>query len=150
MRPNVRYGSVAAILVVALGWLTLGQSRSFALAEVIRAAEQHKVVRYKFHWTAGAKGPEPSEIRGTVFVDLLRPRTRFEAEPEPVPHYTSAIVKMKFGKYAEAEQAIISRVKQLRADGVPNRKIAVALAVEGKLSRNGRIFASMQLSRMCR
>ena len=83
MRPKVRYGSVAAMLVVALGWLTLGQSRSFALAEVICAAEQHKVVRYKFRWTAGEKAGGPSEMKGTVFVDLLRPRTRFEADPEP-------------------------------------------------------------------
>ena len=50
----------------------------------------------------------------------------------------------------EAEQAIITKVKQLRAEGVPNRRIAIVLADEGKMSRNGRIFASMQLSRMCR
>ena len=50
----------------------------------------------------------------------------------------------------EDEQAIIAKVKQLRAEGVPNRRIAIALAAEGRMSRNGRIFASMQLSRMCR
>ena len=83
MRPKVRYGSAVAIIVVALGWLALGQSRSFAFAEVVRAAEQHKVVRYKFHWIGGHKVGEPSESKGTVFVDLLLPRTRFESDPEP-------------------------------------------------------------------
>jgi hypothetical protein len=83
MRPTVRYGSAAAMLVVALGWLMLAPSRSFALGEVIRAAEQHKLVRYRFHWTATDKPGAPDRIKGTVYADLLHPRTRFEADPEP-------------------------------------------------------------------
>jgi hypothetical protein len=34
----------------------------------------------------------------------------------PLPHYTSAIVKMKFGKYAEAEAAIIKELEKCEND----------------------------------
>jgi hypothetical protein len=48
MRPIVRYGSAAPMLIVAAGWLALAPTRSFALAEVIRAAEQHKRVAFSY------------------------------------------------------------------------------------------------------
>jgi hypothetical protein len=39
-----------------------------------------------------------------------------ESAPKPLPHYTNAIVKIKFGKYAEAEQAIISELEKCEND----------------------------------
>ena len=72
MRPTVRYGSAAAILLIAVGWLVLAPSRSFALGEVIRAAEKHKVVKYKFQWVPLDKAAMPGASNGTVYVDLLR------------------------------------------------------------------------------
>ena len=83
MRPTVRYGSAAAILVLAVGWLVLAPSRSFALGEVIRAAEKHKVVKYRIQWVPFDKTTMPGALNGTVYVDLLRPRSRFESDPEP-------------------------------------------------------------------
>ena len=50
------------------------------------------------------------------FIPILQYVVAFESEPEPVPHYTSAIVKMKFGKYAEAEQAIIQELEKCEND----------------------------------
>lgn len=84
-RPAVRYGVAAAIVIVAFGWLALGPSSSLALADVIRAAGQHKLVRYHLQSISAARAGQPrAEMKGTVYGDLVRPRSRFEAEPEPI------------------------------------------------------------------
>lgn len=90
MHPTIRYGAAATILVVAFGWLAFGPSSSLAVADVIRAAESHKLVKYQFQ-TIGAERPgQPrTETRGTVYVNLVKPRSRFEAEPEPAEDGTS-------------------------------------------------------------
>lgn len=91
MRPIIGYGSAAAILILALGWLALGSTRSVALAEVIRAAEQHKLVRYKFLRLTAENPDESKAAASTVYVDLVRPRTRFEAAPEPADEGASLL-----------------------------------------------------------
>jgi hypothetical protein len=90
MRPTVRYGLAAAMLCFVFGWLAFGPSSSFALADVIRAAGQHKLVRYKLQMISAERPGQPrTETRGTVYVDLVRPRSRFESEPEPLDDGTS-------------------------------------------------------------
>ena len=83
MRPTVRYGSAAAILLIAVGWLVLAPSRSFALGEVIRAAEKHKVVKYKIQWVPLDKAAMPGASNGTVYVDLLRRAAASRATSSP-------------------------------------------------------------------
>lgn len=79
MRPAVRYVSAAALLVGAFGWLALSPSPSLALAEVIKAAEQHKLVRFRMKQTT-----DDRQVRltgsgtSTVYVDLVAPRLRIE------------------------------------------------------------------------
>jgi DNA invertase Pin-like site-specific DNA recombinase len=46
------------------------------------------------------------------------------------------------------EQAVIARARELRADGMSLRWIALALALEGKLSRAGVAFQATQVARM--
>ena len=90
MRPGVRYGLAATVLMIVFGWLAFCPSSSFVLAEVIRAAEQHKLVRYKFEMDSAERPGMAREVtRGTVYVDLVRPRSRFESEPEPQEDGTS-------------------------------------------------------------
>lgn len=90
MRPTVRYGLAAAMLMLVFGWLAFGPSSSFALADVIRAAEQHKLVRYKLQMISAERPGQPrAETRGTVYVNLVRPRSRFESEPERLDDGTS-------------------------------------------------------------
>jgi hypothetical protein len=78
MRPTVRYLSAAALLLAALAWLTLGSSGSVALAEVLRATEQHKLVRFQMreitHQAVGVL-----ESKQTVYADLEAPRLRRES-----------------------------------------------------------------------
>jgi hypothetical protein len=91
MHPTVRYGAAATILIVAFGWLALGPSSSLAMADVIRAAESHKLVKYQFQSISAERPGQPrTETRGTVYVDLVKPRSRFEAAPEPADDGTSA------------------------------------------------------------
>jgi hypothetical protein len=90
MRPSVRYGLAATLLMIVFGWLAFGPTSSFALADVIRAAEQHKLVRYKLEMISAERPGRPRhETRETVYVDLFRPRSRFESEPEPLADGTS-------------------------------------------------------------
>ena len=48
------------------------------------------------------------------------------------------------------EQAVISKVKELRADGVTYHTIATVLAVDGFRARSGKPFALWQLFRIAR
>jgi hypothetical protein len=84
LRATARYGAVAAMLLVAFVWLLASSSRSLALAEVIRATGLHELVRYEVHCNITVRPDMPKiETTGTVYVDLLRPRIRFEGHPEP-------------------------------------------------------------------
>jgi DNA invertase Pin-like site-specific DNA recombinase len=47
-----------------------------------------------------------------------------------------------------AEQAVIARARELRADGLSLRAVAARLASEGERSRVGRTFAATQVARM--
>jgi hypothetical protein len=90
MRPTVRLGLAAAVLLFVFGWLAIGPAGSFALADVIRAAEHHTLVRYELQMISAERPGQPrAETRGTVYVDLVRPRSRFESEPEPLNDGTS-------------------------------------------------------------
>jgi pyridoxal biosynthesis lyase PdxS len=48
----------------------------------------------------------------------------------------------------EAEQAVIKKVKDLRAEGLSLRRVADELARVGMLTRNGRMFAPHSIARM--
>lgn len=50
------------------------------------------------------------------FWPVVHYATLLDPYKNPLPHYTSAIVKMKFGKYAEAEQAIIQELEKCQND----------------------------------
>ena len=78
MLPSVRYASAAAILLV-VGWLALSPSPTPALAEVIEAAEQHKLVRFQSRQTTDDR---ETHLTGsgtmTVYIDMVVPRLREE------------------------------------------------------------------------
>src|SRR6185437_12553157 len=74
MRPAVRYLSAAALLMGILTWLALGPSGSVALAEVIQAAGQHKLVRYQLRETFTYKTDVVTNQTKTVYADLVAPR----------------------------------------------------------------------------
>lgn len=76
MRPAVRYAA-AAVFLPAVAWLALGPPPPPVLAEVIRAAEQHKLVRFRATQTAEDK--EVRALTSTAYVDIARPRVRVEA-----------------------------------------------------------------------
>ena len=78
MRPAFRYFSAAAVLLGALAWLAVGFSSSVALAEVIQATEQHKLVRYQLRAIDDYKKHGPVESTRTIHADLTAPRLRFE------------------------------------------------------------------------
>jgi hypothetical protein len=46
------------------------------------------------------------------FLPIVHYSVTLEAEPDPVPRYAVAVAKIKFGKYAEAEQAIIGELEK--------------------------------------
>ena len=73
MRPTVRYGSAAFLLLGVLGWLVLGPSGSVALAEVLQATAQHKLARYELRETFTFKSNVVAEQTRTVYADLVAP-----------------------------------------------------------------------------
>ncbi|MGO9811543.1 MAG: hypothetical protein ACLP53_12305 [Isosphaeraceae bacterium] len=78
MRPIVRYLSAAALILGALAWFTLRLSSSVALAEVIKATGQHRLVRYHLREIFDYKAHGAVESKRIVYADLNAPRLRFE------------------------------------------------------------------------
>jgi hypothetical protein len=78
MRPPIRYLSAAVLLLGVLGWFALSLSSSIALAEVIKATEQHKFVRYQLREIRDYRTIGVVEQKRTVYADLALPRLRFE------------------------------------------------------------------------
>jgi hypothetical protein len=81
MRHAFRCAAAAAILTAAAGWLALTPSRSPALAEVIKAAEEHRLVRFQSTQTGeDARTHERGSGVRTVYVDVVTPRVREEEQ----------------------------------------------------------------------
>ena len=72
--------SLAASVLAVAGTLVLfGGSASVALADVIKAAEQYKLLKYKTSETADTKeGSSPHAKEGVTYADLKAPRLRQE------------------------------------------------------------------------
>ena len=138
MRPAFRYFSAAAILLGTLAWFALGFSSSVAFAEVIKATEQHKLVRYQLRQIDDYKKHGAAESTRTVHADLTRPRLRFEHKGttlNKVLEFHSVMVqdnqKARFLKlisnvqivdesHADALQAKV--IKIVKEKGLANRK----------------------------
>lgn len=78
MRPEVRYGSAAALLMAAVAWLALSVPGSVAMAEVVEAAGRHKLARYQVREIYNYKGGATAEQTRTAYADLAAPRVRYE------------------------------------------------------------------------
>ena len=79
--PAVRYVTAAALVLAAAAWVALSPSRPPALAEVIRDAGRHKLVRYQATRTTVDKETGAiASVPTTVYVDLIKPRMREESE----------------------------------------------------------------------
>jgi hypothetical protein len=88
MRHAFQFTTAAAVVFVLLvAWLTLNSPGSIAFAEVVKAAINHKVVRYKQTINAQIKAKlserageqfVPAKSEETVYCDLTSPRQRVE------------------------------------------------------------------------
>jgi hypothetical protein len=79
MRPVVGYGAGVALLLASVAWLLSSSSTSFALADVIKAAERHTLVRYKLKQTTDDKRHGHGDAVSTAYADLKVPRFRTES-----------------------------------------------------------------------
>jgi len=77
MRPAFHFATAAAILIGVGAWLLWSPAAPFALAEVIQAAERHKVVRYRMELTVQDPNGSHSEMI-TSYLDLQAHRSREE------------------------------------------------------------------------
>ncbi|SIN86301.1 hypothetical protein SAMN05444166_1326 [Singulisphaera sp. GP187] len=76
MRPAFRY-TVAAVVVVALGWLLMGPAGTIALADVVKAAKKHSFVHYtETQVTEGKGNGMRGELTWSVDGDLKVARYR--------------------------------------------------------------------------
>ena len=80
MRPALHFATAAAILIGVGALLLWSPAAPLALAEVIQAAERHKLVRYKMELTVKDQNGSHSEIV-TSYQDLQANRSREEHRP---------------------------------------------------------------------
>jgi hypothetical protein len=70
--------AAAAVLALAAGVFLLTGSPTAALADVVKAAEKHKLVRYKLKQTTEDKTNGTASGESVVYADLRTPRSRTE------------------------------------------------------------------------
>jgi hypothetical protein len=78
MQPRFHIATAATILIGVGVWWLLSPATSFALAEVIQAAERHGLVRYRGEITVEDKNGTNTVV-STSYVDLKEHRTREES-----------------------------------------------------------------------
>jgi hypothetical protein len=81
MRPAFQFATAASILAVAIGWVLFGGSATTALADVIKEAEKHTLVKYKqLQITDDTAQNLTGTLESVVYADLKAPRTRLESK----------------------------------------------------------------------
>jgi hypothetical protein len=81
MRVLVPAAAAASILLGGLGWFLFNSTTSVALADVIKAAEKHKLVKYKQTQTTEDKEQNLTASTDSVaYADLKAPRFRSETK----------------------------------------------------------------------
>lgn len=80
-RLRLVVGSAAAVVLVigGLGFLFFNGTAPIALAEVVEAAQKHKLVRYQELQSTEAKGHLPRPVYSIVYADLTASRFRSES-----------------------------------------------------------------------
>lgn len=79
MRPAFRYALAASLLVAAVGALFWGNGSNLVLADVVKAAQKHHVVRYRVKQTTDAKQMGSASLESVAYADLRAPRFRSES-----------------------------------------------------------------------
>jgi hypothetical protein len=79
MRPTFRYAAAAALVLGVVCWFFLSSAPSLALADVIKATEQHTLVRYTMRQITEDKVNGRGETVSTVYADLKSARFRIES-----------------------------------------------------------------------
>jgi DNA invertase Pin-like site-specific DNA recombinase len=112
--------------------------------------------------SSDATGPEGMMMRGVADLfaayerEVIRARTRAALGVKKARGERTGELPYGFRVAAdgvrvetdEAEQGVLALVRELRAGGLSQRKIALALATRGLLSRAGQAFGQTQISRM--
>jgi outer membrane lipoprotein-sorting protein len=80
MRPAFRYAAAVAAVAAILGLALVSGSGSVVLADVVKAAEKHSLVRYTMKQITEDKEGGNGETTSMVYVDLKAARSRSEAK----------------------------------------------------------------------
>jgi hypothetical protein len=78
LRPALHFATAAAVALLAVGWLFLSSPVSIALAQVIEATTEHRIVSYTLNTSADFKDSGAATLDEVVYVDLKSPRFRIE------------------------------------------------------------------------
>jgi hypothetical protein len=79
MRLLVSSTAAAVLLVGGLAFLSLNSTVSLAVADVVKSAEKHKLVRYRQRQTVFQENNVIGQIDRTIYADLTTPRLRSES-----------------------------------------------------------------------
>jgi hypothetical protein len=105
--------AAAAVLVVAgIGWLLLQGTASPALADVVKAATKHKLVRYQEQQIVDNREQSGAVLTRTVYADLTAPRVYSESRQSG----ESILLSINDGKH---QLTTNSRRKTARLDFAP-------------------------------
>jgi site-specific DNA recombinase len=155
----VRTKAVGAVIVYKLDRLARNTIESLEMAQTMDKAgvalhsitekldTQSALGRFFFTLTASLAEMERGLIAERTAAALAQKKARGEKTGGTCPYGFTVDDRGKLIP-VPGEQKVLSRVRELRADGFTYRGIIEALKVEGFMSRNGRAFQLTQITRM--
>lgn len=132
----MKWSGAAAAVAAVCGVLTLGGRPSVAMADVIKAAAKHNIVRYSLMETS-----ESGDTKGTAsticYADLKSPRTRWDREP--ILTFNGAVESSSFQvwDFAKNRHLVVTSETATKAANDPNLDDRIKQALQGlNLPRN--------------
>jgi hypothetical protein len=126
--------AAAAVLVLGgLGLLLLGGATSPALADVVKAATKHRLVRYQETRVTSTKEQSAAVLRSTVYVDFTAPRLYSESRVKE-PNGDLVLLSVHDGKHHLTTN---SRQKTARLDLAPKGYKSLLCCLEELQQKKG-------------
>jgi hypothetical protein len=155
-----KWSLAVSVLAIAVGMLFLGSSSTPALADVLKAAEKHKLVKYKL--TQGCETKDGTSVIpsvDTAYADLRAPRFRrvgsspgmhkggldFESvfvtdwSKDVTMHMITEVITEK----GKTDPEVIAYLKMFERIGVPRKEVTLNTAHGDDTSATSRQYKSM-------
>ena len=133
MRFLIPSAAAAVLVIGGVGFLLLNGTASLALADVVKAAQKHKLVRYRQQQSTDTEAQTGARVDSTVYADFTAPRLYSESRAND-PEGESVLLSVHDGKHHLTSN---SRQKTATLDFAPKGYKSLLCCLEEFQQKNG-------------